>query len=400
MLAGKKILLAVSGSIAAYKAALIVRLLMKEQAEVRVIMTESAKKFVTPTTLSTLSKQPVYTSFYKNNSEEWHNHVDLGLWADVLIIAPASAHTLSKMAQGLCDNFLLSVFLSARCPVYFAPAMDLDMLAHPATQKNIDLLVSRGNHLIASDVGELASGLNGKGRMAAPETIINILEAHFKIGTFHNKRVLITSGPTYEALDLVRFIGNHSSGKMGYALATLFAEQGAQVVFISGPVKDYPKHTDIKVIKVTSADEMLDACIQQYVEIDFAVFTAAVADYKPSEAFDKKHKKDGNPLKITLIENPEAKSWKGEKPALTVVYAGPEFKNDPSLQHYAIRTDRYRYILYNNGKEELYDHQNDPSEWNNLVKDNLNNQNILLEMRDKIAMMVSPLKLNGLIIKN
>ena len=305
MLAGKKILLAVSGSIAAYKAALIVRLLMKEQAEVRVIMTESAKKFVTPTTLSTLSKQPVYTSFYKNNSEEWHNHVALGLWAEVLIIAPASSHTLSKMAQGLCDNFLLSVFLSARCPVYFAPAMDLDMLAHPATQKNIDLLVSRGNHLIASDVGELASGLNGKGRMAAPETIINILEAHFKIGTFHNKRVLITSGPTYEALDLVRFIGNHSSGKMGYALATLFAEQGAQVVFISGPVKDYPKHTDIKVIKVTSADEMLDACIQQYVEIDFAIFTAAVADYKPSEAFDKKHKKDGNPLKITLIENPD-----------------------------------------------------------------------------------------------
>ena len=305
MLAGKKILLAVSGSIAAYKSALIVRLLMKEQAEVRVIMTESAKKFVTPTTLSTLSKRPIYTSFYKNNSEEWHNHVALGLWADVLIIAPASAHTLSKMAQGLCDNFLLSVFLSARCPVYFAPAMDLDMLAHPATQKNINLLVSRGNQLIASDVGELASGLNGKGRMAAPETIINILEAHFKIGTFHNKRVLITSGPTYEALDSVRFIGNHSSGKMGHALATLFAEQGAQVVFISGPVKDYPKHTDIKVIKVTSTNEMLDACIQQYVEIDFAVFTAAVADYKPSEPFEKKHKKDGNPLKITLIENPD-----------------------------------------------------------------------------------------------
>ena len=305
MLAQKKILLAVSGSIAAYKSALIVRLLMKEQAEVRVIMTESAKKFITPTTLSTLSKQPVYTSFYKNNSEEWHNHVALGLWADVLIIAPASAHTLSKMAQGLCDNFLLSVFLSARCPVYFAPAMDLDMLAHPATQKNINLLVSRGNQLIASDVGELASGLNGKGRMAAPETIITILEAHFKIGPFNNKRVLITSGPTYEALDSVRFIGNHSSGKMGYALATLFAEQGAQVVFISGPVKDYPKHTDINVIKVTSADEMLDACIQQYVKIDFAVFTAAVADYKPNEAFEKKHKKDGYPLKITLIENPD-----------------------------------------------------------------------------------------------
>ncbi len=305
MLAGKKILLAVSGSIAAYKAALIVRILMKGQAEVRVIMTENAKKFVTPTTLSTLSKQPVYTSFYKNDSEEWHNHVALGIWADVLIIAPASAHTLSKMAQGICDNFLLSVFLSARCPVYFAPAMDLDMLAHPATQKNINLLVSRGNHLIASDVGDLASGLNGKGRMAAPETIIKILEAHFKIGAFYNKKVLITSGPTYEALDSVRFIGNHSSGKMGYALALLFAKKGAQVVFISGPVKNYPIHPNIKVIKVTSADEMMEVCKNQYVDIDFAVFAAAVADYKPSKTFDKKHKKDGTPLNITLIENPD-----------------------------------------------------------------------------------------------
>jgi|TARA_B110000046_G_scaffold31024_1_gene32843 phosphopantothenoylcysteine decarboxylase/phosphopantothenate--cysteine ligase len=305
MLAGKKILLAVSGSIAAYKAALIVRLLVKEQAEVRVIMTESAKNFVTPITLSTLSNHPVYSSFYKNNSEEWHNHVALGLWANLLIIAPASAHTLSKMAQGLCDNFLLSVFLSARCPVYFAPAMDLDMLAHPATQKNIDLLVSRGNHLITSDVGELASGLNGKGRMAAPETIVNILRAYFKVGIFSNKKVLITSGPTYETLDSVRFIGNHSSGKMGYALATSFARQGAQVVFVSGPVHNYPEHKHIEVIKVTSADEMLDACKNQYLDINFAVFAAAVADYKPIKPFDKKYKKDGSPLNITLIENPD-----------------------------------------------------------------------------------------------
>ncbi|MAJ51008.1 MAG: bifunctional phosphopantothenoylcysteine decarboxylase/phosphopantothenate--cysteine ligase CoaBC [Flammeovirgaceae bacterium] len=322
MLAGKKILLAVSGSIAAYKSALIVRLCIKEQAEVRIIMTESAKKFVTPTTLSTLSKHPVYSSFYKDNSEDWHNHVALGLWADLLIIAPASAHTLSKMAHGLCDNFLLSVFLSARCPVYFAPAMDLDMLAHSATQKNIDLLVSRGNHLITSDVGELASGLNGKGRMAAPETIVNILREHFKTGIFSNKKVLITSGPTYETFDSVRFIGNHSSGKMGYALALLFAKKGAQVVFISGPVKNYPKHPHIEVIKVTSADEMLETCKNQYLDINFAIFAAAVADYKPSMPFDKKHKKDGNPLNITLIENPDIAQELGKLKDETQIHVG------------------------------------------------------------------------------
>ena len=305
MLAGKKILLAVTGSIAAYKAAIVVRLFVKERSEVRVIMTENSKKFVTPTTLSTLSKHPVYSSFYKDNSEEWHNHVALGDWADVLIIAPASAQTLSKMAHGLCDNFLLSVFLSIKCPVYFAPAMDLDMLAHPTTQKNIDTLVSLGNHLIASEIGELASGLNGKGRMAEPETIVDIITEAFNSGVFSNKKVLITSGPTYETLDSVRFIGNHSSGKMGYALASLFVRKGAEVVFISGPVKDYPMHPQIEVIKVTSADEMMEACKKQYVDIDFAVFAAAVADYKLSKPFDKKHKKNGTPLNITLIENPD-----------------------------------------------------------------------------------------------
>jgi len=300
MLAQKKILLAVSGSIAAYKSALIVRLLMKEQAEVRVIMTESATKFVTPTTLSTLSKQPIYTSFYKNNSEEWHNHVALGLWADVLIIAPASAHTLSKMAQGLCDNFLLSVFLSARCPIYFAPAMDLDMLAHPATQKNIDLLVSRGNHLIASDVGELASGLNGKGRMAAPETIINILEAHFKIGPFNNKRVLITSGPTYEALDSVRFIGNHSSGKMGFAIATVAADLGAEVFLISGPSQLQIKHSLVHRINVVSAAEMYQVVHKYFSEVDIAILSAAVADYTPKKTATQKIKKTALALEIEL----------------------------------------------------------------------------------------------------
>ena len=354
MLAGKKILLAVSGSIAAYKAALIVRLLIKEQAEVRVIMTESAKSFVTPITLSTLSNQPVYSSFYKNNSEEWHNHVALGLWADVLIIAPASANTLSKMAQGLCDNFLLSVYLSARCPVYFAPAMDLDMLAHAATQKNIDLLVSRGNHLIGSDVGELASGLNGKGRMAAPESIVNVLITHFKTGVFHNKKVLITSGPTYEALDAVRFIGNHSSGKMGYALATLFAEQGAQVVFVSGPVKNYPEHEHIEVVKVTSADEMLMVCKSQYVDIDFAVFAAAVADYKPSKVFDKKHRKNGASINLTLIENPDIAQELGKMKTKKQIHVGfaLETHNEEAFAKEKIKRKNFDLIVLNSLQDQ------------------------------------------------
>ena len=328
MLAGKKILLAVTGSIAAYKAALIVRLLVKEKTEVRVIMTENSKKFITPTTLSTLSKNPVYSSFYKDNSEEWHNHVALGAWADVLIIAPASAQTLSKMAHGLCDNFLLSVFLSIKCPVYFAPAMDLDMLAHPTTQKNIDILVSMGNHLIDSDIGELASGLNGKGRMAEPETIIGIIREAYNSKIFSNKKVLITSGPTYETLDAVRFIGNHSSGKMGYALASLFARKGAEVVFISGPVKDYPVHSHIEVIKVTSADEMMEVCKNQYVNIDFAVFAAAVADYKLSKPLDKKHKKDGSPLNITLIENPDIAQEMGKLKTDKQIHIGFALETD------------------------------------------------------------------------
>ena len=308
VLSGKKVLLAVTAGIAAYKTASLVRLFIKLDAEVKVIMTPASKDFITPLTLSTLSKNPVHSTFYdtKDDNELWNNHVDLGIWADYMLIAPASANTLSKMANGTCDNLLLATYLSAKCPVYFAPAMDLDMYIHSSTKQNLQKLQSFGNTMIPATSGELASGLVGEGRMAEPEDIVSFIEKDILSKLpLKGKKVLLTAGPTYEAIDPVRFIGNHSSGKMGYALATLFAEQGAQVVFISGPVKDYPKHTDIKVIKVTSADEMLDACIQQYVEIDFAVFTAAVSDYKPSEPFEKKHKKDGNPLKITLIENPD-----------------------------------------------------------------------------------------------
>jgi phosphopantothenoylcysteine decarboxylase/phosphopantothenate--cysteine ligase len=236
MLKDKKILIAVTGSIAAYKIASLVRLLIKAKAEVQVIMTESAKEFITPLTLSTLSKKPVYFSFYKTENGEWNNHVELGLWADYMLIAPASANTLAKMSTGICDSLLMATYLSAKCPVAFAPAMDLDMYQHPSTQENIEKLIAFGNEFIAPGTGELASGLSGEGRMAEPEELLAFLENKFNpINFYSQKNILVTAGPTHEAIDPVRFIGNASSGKMGYALAEAFAEKGANVILISGP---------------------------------------------------------------------------------------------------------------------------------------------------------------------
>jgi phosphopantothenoylcysteine decarboxylase / phosphopantothenate---cysteine ligase len=305
MLAGKKILIAVSGSIAAYKVAFLVRLLTARNAQVKVIMTESAKDFITPLTLATLSEGPVYSSLFNNDTGEWHNHVKLGLWADLMLIAPASANTIAKMTNGVCDNLLLATYLSAKCPVFFAPAMDLDMLAHASTQQNIATLIARGNYLIDSESGLLASGLVGPGRMAEPENLVEILENHFKKGAFHGKKILITSGPTHEAIDAVRFISNSSSGKMGKAIALAFAKQGAEVIFVSGPTSNYPGHSQISLIKVKTADEMFAVCKQRYPEVDYAIFAAAVADYKPQCMSAQKLKKNGAPLHIKLTENPD-----------------------------------------------------------------------------------------------
>ena len=303
MFTGKKILLGISGSIAAYKAAVLTRLLVKAGAEVKVVMTPSAIEFITPLTISTLSKNPVLTEFVKDKTGQWNNHVDLGLWADVLVIAPASANTIAKMANGQCDNLLLAVYLSARCPVFFAPAMDLDMLEHPSTKSNLERLKSFGNHLIQPVYGELASGLIGNGRMAEPEEIVEALQAFFSNDLpLKGKNVLVTAGPTYEAIDPVRFIGNHSSGKMGFAIAEALAAKGAKVNLISGPTQQQTTSKNISVQHVTSAEEMYNACSSIFPTTDIAVLSAAVADYKPTVRADQKIKKKDEILTLELTK--------------------------------------------------------------------------------------------------
>jgi phosphopantothenoylcysteine decarboxylase/phosphopantothenate--cysteine ligase len=301
MLEGKNIILGICGSIAAYKAATLVRLLIKADANVQVVMTPDATNFITPLTLSTLSKRPVYSEYFKPDTGEWNNHVELGLWADVVIIAPASANTIAKMAGGHCDNLLTAVYLSAKCPVYFAPAMDLDMWKHDTTQDNIDKLQSFGNRLIPPGSGELASGLYGEGRMAEPEEIIAFLTDDIKRKLpLANVPILVTAGPTYEAIDPVRFIGNHSSGKMGFALADELAALGADVILIAGPTAQMSKQKSIKRIDIISAAEMLDACLLHFDVVKACVMSAAVADYTPVFVADQKIKKQDGELNIGL----------------------------------------------------------------------------------------------------
>lgn len=305
VLSGKKIILGISGGIAAYKTAVLVRLLIKAGAQIQVIMTPASCAFITPLTLATLSKRPVYTEFEKSFGE-WANHVELGLWADAMIVAPATANTLSKMANGLCDNLLLATYLSAKCSVFFAPAMDLDMFAHPSTTKNIELLKSYGNIEIASEYGALASGLVGQGRMAEPEHILLQLEQHFsEQNTLKGKKVLITAGPTYEAIDPVRFIGNHSTGKMGFDIAIEAAKRGAEVYLITGPTSLQTTRPNIKTIRITSALDMYNVCRDLFQNIDIVVGAAAVADYRPKEVATQKIKKNDEELTIVLEKNPD-----------------------------------------------------------------------------------------------
>lgn len=306
MLRNKKIILGITGSIAAYKAAYLARTLIKRGAEVQIVITPSGKEFITPVTLSALTGKPVICDFFTANSGEWHSHVDLGLWADAMVIAPATASTIAKMANGVADNMLVTTYLSAKAPVFVAPAMDLDMFRHPSTTENINKLRSYGNHIIEPATGELASGLEGKGRMEEPEKIADVLEAFFSKGKpLAGKKVLITAGPTYEKIDPVRFIGNYSSGKMGFAIAEAFASYGAEVTLVSGPVNIGCSHPGIKRVDVESAKQMCAEAEKSFRDADIAVMCAAVADFAPRDYSGSKIKRTGDGLTLLLVPNPD-----------------------------------------------------------------------------------------------
>lgn len=313
---GKKILIAVSGGIAAYKIHFLIRDFVKKGAEVQVIMTPDAENFVTKLSLSTLSKKPVYSDFYSDNGT-WNSHVEMALRADVMIVAPCTANTLSKMVHGMCDNLVIATYMSAKCPVFIAPAMDLDMYAHPSTTKNLELAESFGHIIIPAENGELASGLIGQGRMAEPATIFNAVEQYFNSDiqsrSLKGKTVLITAGPTYEAIDPVRFIGNHSSGKMGFSLAEEASKRGAKVILISGPSFQTINDPNVELHKVTSAKEMLAKVFEFYDRIDIGIASAAVADYAPKDVAKEKIKKNDENLTIELVKNPDILKTMGEK---------------------------------------------------------------------------------------
>ena len=315
VLSGKKIILGVSGGIAAYKTATLVRLFIKAGAHVQVIMTPASKDFVTPLTLSTLSKNPVHSTFYNEDDDnaQWNNHVELGLWADIMVIAPATANTLSKMVNGNCDNLLIATYLSAKCPVYFAPAMDLDMYKHPSTIASFRTLQQFENTIIPAESGELASGLSGEGRMAEPENIIAFLEADLSSKLpLKGKKILITAGPTYEAIDPVRFIGNHSSGKMGFDIANSAANLGAEVILVTGPTHFKIKNEAINLVQVVSAQQMYDACHEFFNDVDVAIAAAAVADYRPKVVADQKIKKSDAAFTIELEKTKDILASLGE----------------------------------------------------------------------------------------
>lgn len=330
MLKGKHIIVGITGGIAAFKIATLVRLLIKRGAEVQVVMTPNAKEFITPVTLSALTGKPVVSEFFSANTGEWHSHVDLGLWADALVIAPATASTIGKMANGIADNMLVTTYLSAKAPVFIAPAMDLDMMAHPSTVRNIDLLRSYGNHIIEPAEGELASHLIGKGRMEEPENIVKVLEEFFSSSRpLSGKKILVTAGPTYERIDPVRFIGNFSTGKMGYALADAAARAGAEVTVISGPVSVSPSERSVKVIGVESACQMAKECERLFPETDIAIMCAAVADYAPAEFHETKMKRESrDTVTLELKRNPDIAATLGSMKKMNQKLVGFALETD------------------------------------------------------------------------
>lgn len=347
---GKKIVLGITGSIAAYKAAVLIRALVKKGAEVQVVITPAGKEFITPITLSALTSKPVISEFFSQRDGTWHSHVDLGLWADAMVIAPATASTIGKMANGIADNMLITTYLSMKAPVFVAPAMDLDMFAHPATQKNLEILRSYGNHIIEPGEGELASHLVGKGRMEEPEKIVEVLEAFFnREQDLKGKKVLITAGPTYEKIDPVRFIGNYSSGKMGYALAESCARRGAEVTLVSGPVQVKAQHPSIKVIKVESAHQMYEAAIEAFPTSDAAILCAAVADFTPEVKADQKIKREKEDLILKLVptEDIAATLGKIKKENQCLIGFALETNNELANARHKLKKKNFDFIVLN-----------------------------------------------------
>ncbi len=401
MLRGKNILIGVSGSIAAYKVALLVRDLKNIQAEVKVVMTTSACDFIGPLTLSTLSENPVYKQFFKQDSGEWTNHVELGLWADLMIIAPATANTLAKMANGICDNLLIATYLSAKCPVWFAPAMDLDMYKHPSTIQNINKLISYGNVCIEPTEGELASGLIGKGRMEEPEAIASLVNLFFnKSNEFLGKKVLVTAGPTYESIDPVRFLGNHSSGKMGIAIADEFAAKGAEVTLVCGPTTIKSKNSLVDRIDVKSAKDMFDSCKQMQSEIDVVVMAAAVADYTPSSFSLEKVKKTDGDLKLELKRTTDILKYLGDNKLDKQILVGFAMETQNEIENAALKVKNKRadVIVLNSLNEKGAGFQGDT----NKVTFVYNNQKVeSFELKSKLNVAKDIAnKVHELIVKN
>ncbi len=359
MLKGKKILLGVTGSIAAYKAAALIRLLRKERADVKVIMTPASKDFITPLTLSVLSQSRIYSEPFNPNSGKWYSHIELGLWADLLLIAPATASTLGKMVHGISDNLLLTTYLSARCPVMVAPAMDADMYDHQVMQENLEKLRERHVNVLASPEGELASGLAGRGRMMEPEEIIIELKSFFarhpkKKTKIAGKKILITAGPTYEPIDPVRYIGNHSSGRMGIALAEKAVQMGAEATLILGPVDNVILSPRIRVIRVTTADEMYQAAVKEFPDSDVAILAAAVADFKPAESFDTKVKREKEELVLRLVPTPDIAAALGATKTNKQILVGFALETENELQNAMekIRKKSLDYIVLNSLRDE------------------------------------------------
>lgn len=353
MLEGKNILVGVTGGIAAYKTATIIRLLVKEGASVQVVMTNHAKEFITPLTLATLSKNPVLTEFYNPENGDWNSHVSLGCWSDLFLIAPATANTIAKMANGIADNLLLTSYLSARCPIFIAPAMDLDMLKHPATVHNIATVKSYGNHIIEAEEGELASGLAGKGRMAEPETIVEEIITFFSKKKLDKraigKKLLVNAGPTREAIDPVRFITNHSTGKMGIAIAEAASEIGFDVTLVLGPVNIRPTNNNIKIISITTAKQMAEECIKIYPDMDIAILSAAVADFTPETVQTSKIKKENNSLTLQLAPTTDIAAQLGKTKRDNQILVGFAMETDDEINNATqkLKKKNFDFIVLN-----------------------------------------------------